>query len=126
MFIVLLSPPSQAYHLYLKDSRLARDPDAQGCGTSSSSAALRFDSSLLAARVASKIPFFEEASVINDDDATWSSSLFARIELGQARLRVLKVNSEIAIRVAQDELNALMEQDLEECLKNLEECLKNR
>ena len=126
MFIVLLSPPSQDYRLYLKDSRIVQDLDAQGCGTNQSSKALRFESSLLAARVASKIPFFTEASVVNDDDATWSSSLFARIELGQARLRVLKVNSEIAIRVAQDELEKLMEQDLEECLKNLEECLKNR
>ena len=118
MFIVLLSPQSQAYRLYLKDSRIARDPEATNCGTSESSKALRFDDSREAAKVASKIPFFEQASVINDDDATWSSSLFARIELLTARLRVLKVNSAIEIAVATEELERLMEQDLEECLKN--------
>ena len=118
MFIVLLSPPSQEYRLYLKDSRLARDPDARDCGTTESSKALRFECSREAAKVASKIPFFEEASVINDDDATWSSSLFARIELGQARLRVLKKNSAITIAVATEELDRLMQLDLQECLKN--------
>ena len=118
MFIVLMSPPTQEYRLYLKDSRIARDPEATNCGTNESSKALRFSCSREAAKVAAQMPFWEEASVINDDDHDWQSSLFARIELRQFRLRVLKVNCEIAIRVAQDELNALMEQDLEECLKN--------
>ena len=118
MFIVLLSPQSQAYRLYLKDSRIARDPEATNCGTNESSKALRFECSREAAKVASKIPFFPEASVVNDDDPSWSNSFHARIELGQQRLRVLKLNSAIAIAASTAEIERLMEQDLEECLKN--------
>ena len=118
MFIVLMSPQSQEYRLYLKDSRIARDPEATNCGTNESSNALRFECSREAAKVASKIPFFEEASVVDINDPSWAASLHARIELRQFRLRVLKVNCEIEIAVATEELDRLMQLDLQECLKN--------